>query len=106
MQTGETWLTVKTTRAAAGRTNVTVVTRRRRGPLVAIHGRDESTCSTTGALPEGVLDEPEPPPELEPVEPPETEAGGCEVGPPAGAVAGFDTAVTATVRGFVADAWV
>src|SRR4051812_7368676 len=101
MQTGETSLTVKITRAAAGRTKVTVVTRRRRGPLVPIHGRDESTCSTAGPPPDGVLDraepprEAEPPPEVEPGEPPDDELTLGEE-PPAAAVVARDSGVTAT----------
>jgi hypothetical protein len=40
-QAGETWLTLKVTRAGLGRTNEKVVVRRRFGPVVPIQGRDE-----------------------------------------------------------------
>ena len=42
-QTGETWRTVKTTVAARLSVNVKVAWRRRFGPLVAIHVRDDWT---------------------------------------------------------------
>jgi molecular chaperone DnaJ len=46
LQTGESCLTTKTTRAARGRTKVKVVPRSRLGPLVAIQGREERSRST------------------------------------------------------------
>jgi hypothetical protein len=65
---GETCLTTKTTRASRGSTKVSVVPRRRFGPEVEIHVRDErrlSICRRSGRL---ALDEPEFPAEDGPEE--------------------------------------
>jgi hypothetical protein len=59
LHVGETSLTTKTTRASRGSTKVSVVPRRRFGPDVEIHVRDERRLSIgrrSGRLP---LDEPE-----------------------------------------------
>jgi hypothetical protein len=71
-QTGETWVTVKKTRAARGRTKVSVVKRRARLPLIAIHVRDDSKCLTLGLRAGLAPDEPD-----EAVE----EKDGCDVRP-------------------------
>jgi hypothetical protein len=64
-QTGDTWRTVKTTRAPCRRTNVSVVTRRRFLPVRPIQVRDEPRCETsrgpagslTTIVPRGLPDE-------------------------------------------------
>jgi hypothetical protein len=50
---------VKKTRAARGRTKVSVVTRRARLPLVVIHARDDSKCLILGLRAGLVSDEPD-----------------------------------------------
>src|SRR5215213_3904729 len=74
---GESWLTVRITRVAAGNTNTSVVVRRRFAPRVPIHGRVELKCSTRTLCAE-------PEPELEPEGEPELErAVPLEAVPPA-----------------------
>ena len=71
LQTGESCLTTKTTRAARGRTKIKVVPRSRFGPLVTIQGREERNRSTRvrsglGAADAEDVDSAEPPPGVEP----------------------------------------
>jgi hypothetical protein len=76
---GETCLTTKITRASRGSTKVSVVPRRRFGPEVEIHARDErrlSICRRSGRLP---LDEPELPAEDGLEEEEEEEEGPAEL---------------------------
>jgi len=95
-QAGDTWLTVKMTRPARGRTKVKVVVRRRFDPDVPIHGRDEWKWSTRSWLADDddpVAEPPEPAPPLGPAEgsePPEY----APLGDPLGAAIGVLVPVT------------
>lgn len=84
-QTGESCVTVKTTRAGRGSTKVSVVVRRFFGPLVAIHVRDESKCLTRAGRDAPPLERAEELPEEEAEDEEEEEALPKTVAPTIGA---------------------